>query len=60
MLGIDVGVAFAARFLIRLTSLLPEAVNLRQTARDVEQVAEILTCGMLDANIVGVDRADSV
>ncbi|KAL7424794.1 hypothetical protein Q5752_000478 [Cryptotrichosporon argae] len=37
-----VGIAFAARFLIRLTSLMPEAVDTRQTGRDVEQLANIL------------------
>ncbi len=34
-------------FLIRLASLLPEAVNLRQTGRDVEQVAKMLSEGKL-------------
>lgn len=36
-------VAFAARCLIRLVSLLPEGANTRQIGRDVEKVAEMLT-----------------
>lgn len=37
-----VGVAFAARMVIRLTSLMPDAVDLRQTGRDLEAVTKIL------------------
>ncbi|ORY32276.1 hypothetical protein BCR39DRAFT_45188 [Naematelia encephala] len=37
-----VNIAFAARFLIRATSLMPEAVNTRQIGRDVEKLAAIL------------------
>ncbi|GFZ43669.1 hypothetical protein JCM24511_01389 [Saitozyma sp. JCM 24511] len=39
----DINIAFVARFLIRMSSLIPEAANLRQVGRDVEQVAKILT-----------------
>ncbi|CAD6587362.1 MAG: hypothetical protein TREMPRED_004729 [Tremellales sp. Tagirdzhanova-0007] len=38
-----VGVVFAARLWIRLTSLMPEAVNLKKTGRDVERLVEILS-----------------
>ncbi|EIW72511.1 hypothetical protein TREMEDRAFT_41800 [Tremella mesenterica DSM 1558] len=37
------GAAFASRFLIRMASLLPEAVDVRQVSRDVEQIAQLLT-----------------
>ncbi|KLT44131.1 hypothetical protein CC85DRAFT_283918 [Cutaneotrichosporon oleaginosum] len=37
-----IGVAFAARMVIRLTSLMPDAVDLRQTSRDLEAVTKIL------------------
>ncbi|GMK57174.1 hypothetical protein CspeluHIS016_0400080 [Cutaneotrichosporon spelunceum] len=37
-----IGVAFAARMVIRLTSLMPDAVDLRQTGRDLEAVTQIL------------------
>lgn len=40
-----VGVAFAARMVIRLTSLMPDAVDLRQTGRDLEAVTKILAQG---------------
>jgi len=36
-------IAFAARCLIRLVSLLPEGANTRQIGRDVEKVAQVLT-----------------
>lgn len=36
-------IAFAARCLIRLTSLVPEGANTRQIGRDVERVAQVLT-----------------
>ena len=36
---------FAARFLIRLASLLPDEVDLRQTGRDVEALASRLDEG---------------
>ncbi|RXK36515.1 hypothetical protein M231_06237 [Tremella mesenterica] len=39
----DMGAAFASRFLIRMASLLPEAVDVRQVSRDVEQIAQLLT-----------------
>jgi hypothetical protein len=38
----DVAMVFAARFLIRLASLLPGEVDLRQTGRDVEALASAL------------------
>lgn len=37
--------AFFARFLIRMSSLTPEAVDVRQVGRDVERVALMLTKG---------------
>jgi hypothetical protein len=40
-----IGVAFAARMVIRLTSLMPDAVDLRQTGRDLEAVTKILAKG---------------
>jgi hypothetical protein len=40
---------FAARFLIRLASLLPDEVDLRQTGRDVEALASRLNEGDLYA-----------
>lgn len=38
--------AYAARFLIRMASLVPDGVNLRQIGRDVEKITIILTQGM--------------
>nr|XP_031860933.1 uncharacterized protein CI109_003660 [Kwoniella shandongensis]KAA5528005.1 hypothetical protein CI109_003660 [Kwoniella shandongensis] len=35
-------IAYAARFMIRMASLVPESCNLRQIGRDVEQVAQML------------------
>ncbi|KAK8866058.1 hypothetical protein IAR55_001209 [Kwoniella newhampshirensis] len=35
-------IAYAARFMIRMASLVPESCNLRQVGRDVEQVAQML------------------
>lgn len=37
-----VGIAFAARMLIRLTSLIPEEVDIRQTGRDLEALTKRL------------------
>ncbi|CAD6573450.1 MAG: hypothetical protein TREMPRED_000828 [Tremellales sp. Tagirdzhanova-0007] len=42
-LNTHLNIAFAARFLIRVTSLVPEAVNSKQIGRDVENVADMLT-----------------
>lgn len=39
---------YAARFMIRMASLLPEACDLHQVGRDVEQVAVMLTQGWSD------------
>jgi hypothetical protein len=36
---------FAARMLIRFASMLPDAIDLRQTARDLESLATILRTG---------------
>ncbi len=44
-----IGVAFAARMVIRLTSLMPDAVDLRQTGRDLEAVTKILAKGEYNA-----------
>lgn len=45
--GPDVAMVFAARFLIRLASLLPDEVDLRQTGRDVEDLASRLDEGVM-------------
>ncbi|WVF70335.1 hypothetical protein IAT40_005125 [Kwoniella sp. CBS 6097] len=39
----DYNIAYAARFLIRMATLMPEACNLRQIGKDVEQIAVVLT-----------------
>ncbi|OCF41603.1 hypothetical protein I317_04615 [Kwoniella heveanensis CBS 569] len=36
-------IAYAARFLIRMATLMPEACNLKQIGKDVEQIAVVLT-----------------
>jgi hypothetical protein len=38
----DIAIAFAARFLIRLVSLLPEEVDLRQAGSDVTLLCNLL------------------
>ncbi|WWC99826.1 hypothetical protein V866_006734 [Kwoniella sp. B9012] len=40
-------IVYAARFLIRMATLVPESCNLRQIGKDVEQVAIMLTKGEL-------------
>lgn len=44
----DYNMVYAARFMIRMASLLPEACDLHQVGRDVEQVAVMLTQGRSD------------
>ncbi|WVQ97571.1 hypothetical protein IAU59_004685 [Kwoniella sp. CBS 9459] len=39
----DYNIAYAARFLIRMATLMPEVCNLRQIGKDVEQIAVVLT-----------------
>lgn len=41
----DVAMAFAARLLIRFAGLVPDAVDLRQTGRDIEALAGVLRRG---------------
>jgi hypothetical protein len=41
----DAGIAFAVRALIHLASLFPEALDLRQVGRDVDQVVTLLGNG---------------
>jgi hypothetical protein len=41
----DAGIAFAVRALIHLASLFPEALDLRQVGRDVDQVVTLLGKG---------------
>lgn len=42
---LDVCAAFAASFLIRIARLFPNELNLKKTARDVEELASILSEG---------------
>lgn len=39
----DVCAAFAASFLIRIARLFPHELNLKKTARDVEELASVLS-----------------
>nr|XP_019049377.1 hypothetical protein I302_03163 [Kwoniella bestiolae CBS 10118]OCF28307.1 hypothetical protein I302_03163 [Kwoniella bestiolae CBS 10118] len=50
----DYNIIYAARFLIRMATLVPESCNLRQIGKDVEQVAIMLTKvpGFLFAHIL--------
>lgn len=41
--GTDVCAAFAATFLIRIARLFPHELNLKKTARDVEELASVLS-----------------
>jgi len=41
----DVSAAFAASFLIRIARLFPQELNLRKTAKDVEELASVLEQG---------------
>jgi len=41
----DVSAAFAASFLIRIARLFPHELNLRKTAKDVEELASVLEQG---------------
>jgi hypothetical protein len=43
----DVSAAFAASFLIRIARLFPHELNLRKTAKDVEELASVLEQGGL-------------
>lgn len=45
----DVCAAFAATFLIRIARLFPHELNLKKTARDVEELASVLSESQLDA-----------
>lgn len=36
------GLALAARYLVRMASLIPDAIDLRQAAKDVESLAKQL------------------
>jgi hypothetical protein len=42
---VDVCAAFAASFLIRIARLFPNELNLKKTAKDVEELASILSEG---------------
>ena len=42
---VDVCAAFAASFLIRIARLFPNELNLKKTAKDVEELAGILSEG---------------
>jgi hypothetical protein len=42
---LDVCAAFAASFLIRIARLFPNELNLKKTAKDVEELASILSEG---------------
>lgn len=44
-LTIDVCAAFAASFLVRIARLFPNELNLKKTARDVEELANVLSEG---------------
>ena len=41
----DVCAAFAASFLIRIARLFPHELNLKKTAKDVEELARVLSEG---------------
>jgi hypothetical protein len=43
----DVCAAFAASFLIRIARLFPQELNLKKTAKDVEELARVLSEGEL-------------
>jgi hypothetical protein len=43
--NLDVCAAFAASFLIRIARLFPNELNLKKTAKDVEELANILSEG---------------
>lgn len=43
--ALDVCAAFAASLLVRLARIFPSELDLRQTARDVEELAKILASG---------------
>ena len=43
--NLDVCAAFAASFLIRIARLFPNELNLKKTAKDVEELASILSEG---------------
>ena len=45
LMDVDLNMAFAARCLIRLVSLIPDGVNTRQIGRDVEKIAQALSQG---------------
>lgn len=47
MICVDVCAAFAASFLIRIARLFPNELNLKKTAKDVEELAGILSEGEL-------------
>jgi hypothetical protein len=42
---VDVCAAFAASFLIRIARLFPNELNLKKTAKDIEELAGILSEG---------------
>jgi hypothetical protein len=44
---LDVCAAFAASFLIRIARLFPRELDLKKTAKDVEELASVLEKGML-------------
>lgn len=44
-LTIDVCAAFAASFLLRIARLFPHELNLKRTAKDVEELAGVLAEG---------------
>jgi hypothetical protein len=43
--GPDVCAAFAASFLLRIARLFPHELNLKRTAKDVEELASVLAEG---------------
>ncbi|WRT64282.1 uncharacterized protein IL334_001213 [Kwoniella shivajii] len=55
----DYNIVYAARFLIRMATLVPESCNLRQIGKDVEQVAVMLAKARHDQVLPPASRAPS-
>ena len=51
--------AFAASFLIRIARLFPHELNLKKTAKDVDELANVLSEGMLSCTCPSWTSADS-
>jgi hypothetical protein len=52
--------AFAASFLIRIARLFPHELNLKKTAKDVDELANVLSEGELYAHYIVTLRMDFI